>query len=53
MYFFFPPGAEMEQICLIILLISKVLSVGSQFNGYNCDPNFHSRFPGEKTNDIF
>lgn len=49
----FPPGAEMEQICLILLLVSKALSVGAQFNGYNCDANFHSRFPGEKINTLF
>lgn len=38
----------MEHIFLILLLFSKVLSVGAQFNGYNCDANFHSRFPGEE-----
>ena len=41
-------GAEMEHIFLIILLFFKALSVGAQFNGYNCDANFHSRFPGEE-----
>ncbi len=38
----------MEHIFLILLLFSKVLSAGAQFNGYNCDANFHSRFPGEE-----
>lgn len=38
----------MEHIFLILLLFSKALSVGAQFNGYNCDANFHSRFPGEE-----
>lgn len=42
-------GAEMEHIFLILLLFGKALSVGAQFNGYNCDGNFHSRFPGENT----
>lgn len=42
------PGAEMEHIFLILLLFSKALSAGAQFNGYNCDANFHSRFPGEE-----
>lgn len=37
----------MEHMLLIFLLFSKVLSVGAQFNGYNCDANFHSRFPGK------
>lgn len=41
-------GAEMEHMLLIVLLVSKALSAGAQFNGYNCDGNFHSRFPGEK-----
>lgn len=38
----------MEHIYLILLLLSTVLSAGAQFNGYNCDANFHSRFPGEE-----
>lgn len=41
-------GAEMEHLLLTLLLFIKALSVGAQFNGYNCDTNFHSRFPGEK-----
>lgn len=44
-------GAEMEHLLLILLLFIKALSVGAQFNGYNCDTNFHSRFPGEKLYD--
>lgn len=43
----------MEHIFLILLLFSKALSVGAQFNGYNCDANFHSRFPGEEPNTFF
>lgn len=41
-------GAEMEVMLLTVLLVSKALLAGAQFNGYNCDGNFHSRFPGEK-----
>lgn len=42
----------MEHILLILLLFIKALSVGAQFNGYNCDANFHSRFPGEELTQI-
>lgn len=42
----------MENIVLIILLFSKASSVAAQFNGYNCDANFHSRFPGENITEI-
>lgn len=45
-------GAEMEHVYLIILLFGKALSAGAQFNGYNCDGNFHSRFPGEELTPI-
>lgn len=48
---YFLLGAEMEQIVSILLLLSKVLSAGAQFNGYNCDGNFHSRFPGKEAKD--
>lgn len=41
----------MEHIYLILLLFSKAFSAGAQFNGYNCDANFHSRFPGERLKD--
>lgn len=43
----------MDHIHLILLLLSKAVSAGAQFNGYNCDSNFHSRFPGEKTTTIY
>lgn len=45
-------GADMERICLILLLLYKLLVVKAQFNGYNCDANFHSRFPGEYAKEI-
>lgn len=43
----------MEHILLILLLFSKALSVGAQFNGYNCDANFHSRIPGEELKENY
>lgn len=41
-------SAEMTRVCLIFLLMRNAASVSSQFNGYNCDANYHSRYPGEK-----
>lgn len=38
---------EMMQLCFMFLLMKNLASVLSQFNGYNCDTNYHSRFPGE------
>ncbi|XP_058886521.1 zona pellucida-like domain-containing protein 1 isoform X1 [Acipenser ruthenus] len=43
----------MEPICLLLLVISKVISAGAQFNGYNCDANYHSRFPAERDISVF
>uniref|UniRef100_A0A3Q1IQA4 Zona pellucida-like domain-containing protein 1 n=1 Tax=Anabas testudineus TaxID=64144 RepID=A0A3Q1IQA4_ANATE len=43
----------MEHLLLIILLFSKALSTGGQFNGYNCDTNFHSRFPAERDISVY
>lgn len=40
-------SAEMTRMCFIVLLMRTAASVSSQFNGYNCDANYHSRFPGE------
>lgn len=40
-------GFAMERIWLLLLLSVKLLSVTAQFNGYNCDANLHSRFPGK------
>lgn len=42
----------METIVLIVLLFSQASSVAAQFNGYNCDANFHSRFPGKSGTEI-
>uniref|UniRef100_A0A3Q3VYE5 Zona pellucida-like domain-containing protein 1 n=1 Tax=Mola mola TaxID=94237 RepID=A0A3Q3VYE5_MOLML len=43
----------MENTFLILLLFSKGLSVGTQFNGYSCDANFHSRFPAERDISVY
>ncbi|KAK2828930.1 hypothetical protein Q5P01_019964 [Channa striata] len=43
----------MEHILLILLLCFKALSGGAQFNGYNCDTNFHSRFPAERDISVY
>ena len=41
------PGFAMEQIWLLLLLTVRVIPGSAQFNGYNCDANLHSRFPGK------
>lgn len=46
--FYCVAGTEMEHMFWIFLIFCQIFSVGAQFNGYNCDSNFHSRFPGEK-----
>lgn len=46
-------GAEMTPMCFIFLLLSESASVFAQFNGYNCDANHHSRFPGEKMQSLY
>lgn len=46
--FYCVTGTEMEHIFWIFFIFCQIFSVGAQFNGYNCDSNFHSRFPGEK-----
>eukprot|EP00066_Takifugu_rubripes_P017550 XP_011606816.1 PREDICTED: zona pellucida-like domain-containing protein 1 [Takifugu rubripes] len=38
----------MTRLCFVLLLMKSLASVSSQFNGYNCDANYHSRFPGER-----
>ncbi|XP_070773922.1 zona pellucida-like domain-containing protein 1a [Enoplosus armatus] len=43
----------MEHMFLILLLFSKASSVAAQFNGYNCDANFHSRFPAERDISVY
>ncbi|XP_030633739.1 zona pellucida-like domain-containing protein 1 [Chanos chanos] len=43
----------MEQIWIPLLLICWVAFSGAQFNGYNCDPNYHSRFPGERDISVY
>ncbi|KAM9789035.1 zona pellucida-like domain-containing protein 1 [Neosynchiropus ocellatus] len=46
-------GAKMECMVWIIVVFGEFLSVGAQFNGYNCDSNFHSRFPGERDISVY
>ncbi|XP_029537504.1 zona pellucida-like domain-containing protein 1 [Oncorhynchus nerka] len=43
----------MERICLILLLMGRTTSVLAQFNGYNCDANYHSRFPAERDISVY
>ncbi|XP_063063240.1 zona pellucida-like domain-containing protein 1 [Engraulis encrasicolus] len=43
----------MEWLCVVMFLISGPSSASAQFNGYNCDANFHSRFPGERDISVF
>ncbi|KAF7699904.1 hypothetical protein HF521_002862 [Silurus meridionalis] len=43
----------MELICLFIFLISGLPLAFTQFNGYNCDPAFHSRFPAERDITVY
>ncbi|KAK2912373.1 hypothetical protein Q8A73_006486 [Channa argus] len=33
--------------------MSEAVSVSTQFNGYNCDANYHSRFPGERDISVY
>lgn len=42
-------GVQMAPMGFIFLLVGNTVAVSTQFNGYNCDANHHSRFPGEKT----
>ncbi|XP_069003440.1 zona pellucida-like domain-containing protein 1 [Embiotoca jacksoni] len=48
-----PSGAEMTRACFVLLLMSDAASVFAQFNGYNCDANHHSRFPGERDVSVY
>ncbi|XP_078089061.1 zona pellucida-like domain-containing protein 1a isoform X2 [Mustelus asterias] len=43
----------MKQFSFLLLLAVKIHSADGQFNGYNCDANLHSRFPGEKDILVF
>uniref|UniRef100_A0A087X4B4 Zona pellucida-like domain-containing protein 1 n=1 Tax=Poecilia formosa TaxID=48698 RepID=A0A087X4B4_POEFO len=41
-------------LCLpLIFIVLQIFSVGAQFNGYNCDANFHSRFPAERDISVY
>nr|CAQ15255.1 novel protein [Danio rerio] len=43
----------MEWMCVILVLFKGIHLAFSQFNGFNCDPNYHSRFPGERDISIY
>ncbi|TNN59862.1 Zona pellucida-like domain-containing protein 1 [Liparis tanakae] len=40
-------------MCFFFLLMSNAASVSTQFNGYNCDASYHSRFPGERDISVY
>ncbi|XP_034024780.1 zona pellucida-like domain-containing protein 1 [Thalassophryne amazonica] len=46
-------GAEMTRMCLIFVVLSNGATVQAQFNGYNCDANYHSRFPGDRDINVY
>ncbi|KAG7279048.1 hypothetical protein CRUP_031684 [Coryphaenoides rupestris] len=43
----------MRALIFFCLLTSKTCSTLAQFNGYNCDGNFHSRFPAERDVSVY
>ncbi|XP_051963565.1 zona pellucida-like domain-containing protein 1 [Xyrauchen texanus] len=43
----------MEWICVPLVLFSGIPLALTQFNGFNCDPNYHSRFPGERDISVY
>ncbi|TDH14778.1 hypothetical protein EPR50_G00024490 [Perca flavescens] len=43
----------MTRMCFVFLLMSNAASVPTQFNGYNCDASYHSRFPGERDISVY
>ncbi|XP_046892074.1 zona pellucida-like domain-containing protein 1 [Hypomesus transpacificus] len=43
----------MERVYVILLVIFRMSSVSTQFNGYNCDANYHSRFPAERDISVY
>ncbi|XP_058270016.1 zona pellucida-like domain-containing protein 1 [Hemibagrus wyckioides] len=43
----------MELICLLLFLIHGMPLAFTQFNGYNCDPGLHSRFPAERDITVY
>ncbi|XP_026780540.2 zona pellucida-like domain-containing protein 1 [Pangasianodon hypophthalmus] len=43
----------MELICLFLFLIHGMPLAFTQFNGYNCDPALHSRFPAERDITVY
>ncbi|CAM4552447.1 unnamed protein product [Leuciscus chuanchicus] len=43
----------MEWICVPLLLFGGIRLAFTQFNGFNCDPNHHSRFPGDRDISVY
>ncbi|XP_078512228.1 zona pellucida-like domain-containing protein 1 [Lissotriton helveticus] len=43
----------MEYMLILLLLTVDAPFVTTQFNGYNCDANQHSRFPGERDISVY
>ncbi|XP_076832238.1 zona pellucida-like domain-containing protein 1 [Brachyhypopomus gauderio] len=43
----------MELTCILLLLLNGMSLAVTQFNGYNCDPAFHSRFPGDRDISVY
>ncbi|KAI7800611.1 putative zona pellucida-like domain-containing protein 1 [Triplophysa rosa] len=46
-------SVEMEWICVSLLLFGGMPSALTQFNGFNCDPNYHSRFPSDRDISVY
>ncbi|XP_037534346.1 zona pellucida-like domain-containing protein 1 [Nematolebias whitei] len=44
---------QMARMGFIFLLIGNTVAVSTQFNGYNCDANYHSRFPAERDISVY
>uniref|UniRef100_H2LL54 Zona pellucida-like domain containing 1b n=1 Tax=Oryzias latipes TaxID=8090 RepID=H2LL54_ORYLA len=43
----------MARMGFIFLLMSNATSVSTQFNGFNCDANYHSRYPAERDISVY
>ncbi|XP_016391058.1 zona pellucida-like domain-containing protein 1 [Sinocyclocheilus rhinocerous] len=43
----------MEWICVPLVLFCGIHLAFTQFNGFNCDPSYHSRFPGERDISVY
>uniref|UniRef100_A0A8C2FKB6 Zona pellucida-like domain containing 1b n=1 Tax=Cyprinus carpio TaxID=7962 RepID=A0A8C2FKB6_CYPCA len=43
----------MEWICVPLVLFCGIHLAFTQFSGFNCDPSYHSRFPGERDISVY